>query len=192
MIIAGFDVSTKTVGWGILSIDNGNISYIDSGYFSPLKTGSIFEKLDFLRKNILDILNKYNPDKIGIEDIIKFMKNKSTAQTTLSLAIHNRTVGLACYDWLMEKNKTSPEMFNVMTIRHGIKESKELPKKEMIPDLVAKHLNISYPWERSKSSKKNKNGKIKDENFDRADGIAVALYYGKRETKTLYKKIIKK
>jgi hypothetical protein len=58
-----------------------------------------------------------------------------------------------------------------MTIRHGLKINKLLPKKEEIPELVAKHLGITFPYQL------NKKGKIKIENYDMADGIAVALYY---------------
>jgi hypothetical protein len=57
-----------------------------------------------------------------------------------------------------------------MTIRHGLKLNKELPKKEDMPELVSKHLGIKFPYE------KNKNGKIKIENYDMADSVGVALY----------------
>ena len=40
-----------------------------------------------------------------------------------------------------------------------------------MPELVSNHLGITFPY------KYNKNGKIKDESYDMADGVAVALYY---------------
>jgi hypothetical protein len=76
-------------------------------------------------------------------------------------------VGLLAFDYL----KRSPELFNVMSIRHGLKLDKDLPKKEDMPELVAQHLGISFPYEY------NKKGKSKTENEDKADAIAVALYY---------------
>ena len=39
-----------------------------------------------------------------------------------------------------------------------------------MPSLVAQHLGITFPYEY------NKVGKIKIENYDKADGVAVALY----------------
>jgi hypothetical protein len=58
-----------------------------------------------------------------------------------------------------------------MSIRHGLKLNKIFPKKEEMPELVEHHLGIKFPYE------KNKKGNFKVENFDRADAIAVALYY---------------
>jgi len=76
-------------------------------------------------------------------------------------------VCLLSYDFLGKP----PELFNVLTVRHGIKNDKILPKKEDIPELVAKHLGITFPYQ------KGKKGKIIEENYDMADSMAVALYY---------------
>jgi hypothetical protein len=40
-----------------------------------------------------------------------------------------------------------------------------------MPDLVSQHLGITFPYEY------NKKGKLKVESYDKADGIAVALYH---------------
>lgn len=64
----------------------------------------------------------------------------------------------------------APEFYNVMTIRHGLKLTKDLPKKEDMPTLVAQHLGITFPYEY------NKLGNVKVESMDKADGMAVALY----------------
>jgi hypothetical protein len=95
------------------------------------------------------------------------MAGKSTAQTIIMLTTFNRMTGLLCYDYLGH----SPKLYSVMTIRHGLKLNKIFPKKEQMPELVAKHLGITFPYET------NKKGKIKVENYDKADGMAVALYY---------------
>ena len=57
-----------------------------------------------------------------------------------------------------------------MTIRHGLKIDGDFPKKEDMPALVAKHLGITFPYEYDKK------GKVKVESYDKADGVAVALY----------------
>ena len=169
--ILGWDISSTTVGWGLLKIDiNNKITYHDSGYFKPIKTESIIDRLIDTREKIQEIINKFQPDYIGIEDLIKFMP-KSTATTVVMLTAFNRMVCLTCYDYL----KTNPRLFNVMSIRHGLKTSKNLPKKEDMPELVAKHLGITFPYETVAKGKKK--GSIKIENYDMADGIAVAMYY---------------
>ena len=92
---------------------------------------------------------------------------KSTATTVVVLTTFNRMVCTAIYDYL----KDYPVLLNVMPIRHGLKLDKDLPKKEDMPELVAKHLGITFPYEH------NKKGNIKVESYDKADGIAVALYH---------------
>lgn len=169
--VLGLDVSSSTIGWCVLEIEkNNNIKYVDSGYFKPVKNGFIMDRIIDSRKKIQEIINKYQPDYIAIEDLIKFMP-KSTATTVVVLATFNRMICLVCYDYL----KSYPALFNVMTIRHGLKFEKNLPKKEDMPELVAKHLEINFPYELSTRGKKK--NKIKIENYDVADGIAVALYY---------------
>lgn len=170
--VLGIDVSSTTIGYCILDIDDNNIiSLVKASYIKPIKTGSIIERIVDTRNIIKNVLEEAKPDYIAIEDIIQYMKGKSTAQTIIMLTTFNRMIGLCAYDYLND----APQLFNVMSIRHGLKEGKELPKKEDMPELVAKHLRITFPYERS--SKGKKKGAIKVESYDLADGIAVALYY---------------
>ncbi|HET8792661.1 MAG TPA: hypothetical protein VFM31_02620, partial [Nitrososphaeraceae archaeon] len=146
---------------------SGKIDFVSASYIKPIKKGTIIERIVDTRNKINDILNKFKPDYIGIEEIIQFMQGKSTAQTVITLTTFNRMTCLLAYDFLQK----SPELFSVMSIRHGLKTDKVLPKKEDMPELVAKHLGITFPYEL------NKKGNIKVENYDMADGVAVALYY---------------
>lgn len=171
--ILGIDCSSTTIGYCVLTIDDSDRSIVfqSAGYLKPIKEGSIIERIVDTRNRITDIIDLAKPDYIGIEDIIQFMQGKSTAQTIIMLTTFNRMVGLTAYDYLQRP----PELFSVMTIRHGLKINKVFPKKEDMPELVAKHLGITFPYELSTKGK-NK-GKIKVESYDKADGIAVALYY---------------
>ena len=166
-IIVGFDVSSSTIGCCALKLDDDNqISLVALEHINPIKTGHIIERLATTKEKIVEFINKIKPDYIGIEDILYFMKGKSQASTTLTLAVFNRMVGLCAYEYL----KSTPKLFNVMSIRSGIKIN-SFPKKEEIPDLIATHLGITFPYI------KNKKGAIIIENYDRADAAAVALYY---------------
>jgi Holliday junction resolvasome RuvABC endonuclease subunit len=171
--ILGFDVSSTTIGWCALNWDESTnaITFVKADYFKPIKDGSIVERILNTRNKIKDVIAATQPDYIGIEDIIQFMAGKSTAQTIIMLTTFNRMTCLTAYDYLNKE----PALFNVMSIRHGLKIGKDLPKKEDIPELVAQHLGITFPYERSTKGK-NK-GKIKIESYDMADGVAVALYY---------------
>lgn len=178
--ILGIDCSSTTIGISVLEVDTNinTIKFISCTYIKPIKTGSITDRIVNTRDKIRKIIEKEKPDVICIEDIIQFMKGKSTAQTIIMLTTFNRMVCLLAYDYL----QVSPTLFNVMSIRHGIKKNKELPKKEDIPELVAEHLNINFPYE------VNKKGTKKVENYDMADSIAVALYHALLITGKIKKK----
>lgn len=167
--VLGIDCSSTTIGYCVLEINEKtkDIKFISCNYLKPIKKGSIIERIIDTRDKILNIIDEIKPDYIGIEDIIQFMQGKSTAQTIITLTTFNRMIALLSYDYLGHL----PELFSVMTIRHGLKENKILPKKEDMPDLVAKHLGITFPY------LENRKGNIKAESYDMADAVAVALYY---------------
>lgn len=167
--ILGFDASSTTIGYCVLSWEEETnaISFVKAGYIKPEKEGSIIERIVDTRNEVQKVIVDSKPDFIAIEEIIKFMKGHSTAQTIIMLTTFNRMIGLTSYDYLGK----SPTLYSVMTIRHGLKTGKDLPKKEDMPALVANHLGITFPYEY------NKKGKIKVESYDKADGVAVALYH---------------
>jgi Holliday junction resolvasome RuvABC endonuclease subunit len=167
--ILGWDISSTTTAYCLLEIDDitKEIKLASAGYIKPIKNGNIIERVADARDKIKTIIENVKPDYIGIEEIISFMKGKSTAKTIITLTTFNRMIGLLSYDYLQR----SPELFNIMSIRHGLKFDKKLPKKEDMPEIVAKHLNINFKYEY------NTKGKIKIENEDLADAMAVALYY---------------
>lgn len=170
--ILGLDVSSSCIGWGLLEIDDSNnIKYLDSGLIKPVKDGSILERLHGTRDLVETLIKKIKPDHIGIEDIINFIRNKSTAVTIITLAVFNRMVGLLSLDLI----GSSPQLFGVLDIRHGLKINKTFPKKENMPELVAKHLDIKFPYIYINRGKTK--GKIHVTSYDRADGLAVALHY---------------
>jgi hypothetical protein len=188
MRVLGLDASSTTIGISLLSTDSDSKIILEhQEFYKPPKEGSIFERLsttkDFICKKIIEL----RPDEVAIEDIIQFMKGASGAKTIILLAIFNRTIGLACFDLL---NK-DPVLLSVMKIRHKLKFNKQFPKKEDMPEIVAKHLNIDFPYyyvfDKNGNIKKNKTGdnKIMVESFDVADSIAAAL------TLILEKKTIK-
>ena len=167
--VLGFDISSTCIGYCLLEFDDSNnqIKYVEMKNHKPSKKGNILDRLSSTQKVIHQIIKTYNPDFISIEDIVQHMQNKSSAKTIITLAVFNRMIGLLAYEHLGH----APELFNVLSIRHGLKTDKELPKKEDMPELVAKHLGITFPYVYKKS------GARAPESEDMADGVAVALYY---------------
>lgn len=163
----GFDVSSETLAYSVFEYENNNIKYITSGYVKPSKTGTIIDRIASTRNAVKLIIENNKPDIIAIEDIVQFMKNASTAKTIITLASFNRMVGLVSFDYL----NRSPELLNIMTIRHCIKRQsglQELPKKEDLPNILEKLLKIQFPWEYDKKNR------IKKESYDKSDAISCA------------------
>ena len=174
----GLDASSTTIGLCLLRYDDKNIELEHVEFFKPPKKGNVFERLQAVRKYIFDMIFVLNPDVVALEEILLWMgggnrcpvcKQKmgrqSTAKTITTLTALNRTVGLA----ILDKTGKSPLLYNVMSIRHKIKEDKKIPSKEEVPERVAKILGIKFPY------KLNKLKNIAKENEDMADAIAVAL-----------------
>lgn len=181
MKILGLDASTSTIGWGLLEDTqdgySAKISLVTSGWWKPPKAsekidGDVFGRLLKTKEFIFNLLKQHSPDVVVLEDIILFMKGHSTAKTVSSLAVLNRTVGLT----VLEVTGQSPKMMNVMSVRHAIKEKagRELPAKDQIPARMEKILNIPFPWTK-KNNKKTGLDEIRQESYDEADGIAVAV-----------------
>lgn len=183
--VLGLDASTSTVGIAVIDYqphfikDIPSVELVHHDFYKPPKTGNIFSRLDQVQDKIAGLLKEFEPDDVVVEDIILFMKGRSTAKTITSLAIFNRAVGLK----ILQEMGRPPHLLNVMAIRHCLKLTKDLPAKEDIPDLVAHHLGINFPW------KFNKKGKPFVENGDVADAIAVALTF---INKSYAPKLIKK
>ncbi len=169
-IIMGFDVSSACTAWGAISLSNHTLSYLDSGFITPPKGEDVIERLAETRDQISDILTEVKPDHVAIEDIIQFMKGSSGAKTIIMLTSFNRMTALAIRDYL----GSSPIPYNVTSIRHSLKLSKELPPKETMPSLVSHHLGCPFPYE-TKLIKKTGEQKILTPSYDKADALAVAI-----------------
>jgi Holliday junction resolvasome RuvABC endonuclease subunit len=167
--IMGIDASTTTIAISVLLEDNdGYLSLNYYEYYKPNKKVSLFEMLSLVRQYITNKIEELNPDIIALEDILLFLPGRSSAKTIVSLAQLNRCVGLACF----EKGKL-PILLSVSKIRNTIKIEKKAPKKEEIPELLEKILNIKFPYVLLKKGK-NK-GTPAPESFDISDSISVAL-----------------
>ena len=168
-IILGLDISTKTIGVGVLSIKDSVINVEKISYYSHDKKDNQLQKLLKAKKFIIQLLEQYKPTSVIIEDIVLFMQNKSQAKTIVPLAVMNRTMALA----VLEHTGQAPIFLNVLSIRHSIKDqvTKILPEKQKVPERLEQILNIKFPFIYDKK------GNIKEESYDSADGLAVATSY---------------
>lgn len=171
MKILGLDISSSTIGFGILDKDANLIKY---GHLKPLKKNKADKnnlgytaRLADAYNLIIDLLEKENPDIIIIEDYAKkFSVGKSTANTIIVLATFNEAVSLACYHSL----GIEPIKYPVRTMRSRVGKyfNIELKSKDdVFPFISEKYKNFKIT--------KTRHGNIKKEHFDEADAIFVAL-----------------
>jgi crossover junction endodeoxyribonuclease RuvC len=80
MIILGVDPGTATTGYGLIEEKAGNVSLIDFGVILTKPTHTLEQRLEILYDQLSDIIDKYNPDEIAIEELF-FSTNVKTAMS---------------------------------------------------------------------------------------------------------------
>lgn len=184
-LIAGFDISTTTIGISFVYIEDKKIKEINYFYYKPKKTLGQIRMLFEAKKFIMDALDKVE-DKykikatICVEDILLFAQ-KTTYKTIAVLSAINRVLSVGFYERYGAVN-----LFAVSTIRATIRKefgAKERIEKKQVPltleKILQKHIpSFKFDWEITKAGKrKNCKDKLLEENFDKADALAVAMTY---------------
>lgn len=78
MIIVGFDPGLATLGYGVIETNKGGKSkMIDYGIVSTPKDESLPVRLTMLEKGVKQIIDKFKPEEIAIEELF-FAKNVKT------------------------------------------------------------------------------------------------------------------
>ena len=78
MIIVGFDPGIATLGYGVIKTENRlKPQMIDYGIVSTPKEENLAVRLAMLEKGIKQIIEKFKPDEIAVEELF-FAKNVKT------------------------------------------------------------------------------------------------------------------
>ena len=77
MIILGIDPGYAIVGFGVVEMQNGNFTALDYGVITTPQYESISVRLSMIAVKLKDILQKYNPDAVAIEELF-FSANRKT------------------------------------------------------------------------------------------------------------------
>jgi crossover junction endodeoxyribonuclease RuvC len=92
MIILGIDPGIATLGFGVIEKDErGNCRAVDYGVVKTPKEESLPVRLAMLEKGVGDVIEKYKPDEIAMEELF-FTKNITTG---IAVA-HARGVAMLC------------------------------------------------------------------------------------------------
>src|SRR3989344_9283660 len=80
MIILGIDPGTATTGYGVIKKQRGQnqkLKVLDFGCIITEQTSLAGERLNKIHKEILKLIDKYEPDLISVESLF-FFKNLKT------------------------------------------------------------------------------------------------------------------
>lgn len=77
-IFLGIDPGLATVGFGVISSENGVLTYLDCGVIKTPPTMKLPERLSVIRKDLDELIKAIKPDAIGVEEIF-FARNTSSA-----------------------------------------------------------------------------------------------------------------
>lgn len=80
MIVLGIDPGTIIMGYGVVENQDGNISLVKYGVLNPPSRSPIGERLSYIYKNLMEIIIKFQPREIAIEEPF-FARNARTAFT---------------------------------------------------------------------------------------------------------------
>ncbi|HBM81273.1 MAG: crossover junction endodeoxyribonuclease RuvC [Clostridiales bacterium] len=91
MIILGIDPGIAILGYGVIKYEKDKLYMINYGALITKPSSTMPERLSILYRGLKDIINKYKPDDLAVEELF-FNKNVKTALTVG----HARGVSLLC------------------------------------------------------------------------------------------------
>ena len=149
MRILGIDPGTVTMGYGVIDGSEDEIVLVSYGAFNTRPRSPIGERLSFLYKSLLEIIDRYRPDVAAVEQPF-LAKNAKTAlaigraQSVAILAAANNKIPI--YEYTPAKVKQRVTNYGASS-------------KEQIQEMVKLQLNLS---------------EIPEPN-DAADALAIAI-----------------
>ncbi len=185
--ILALDVSSSYIGYAHFAINLTNCySLQEASYLLPGSSANITSakaikslpatiKLYNTQIKITELFQRIQPTHIYMEKHIPFLKNKSSANTIITLAVYNQMVQTAAYTYFLATESPLPafaETIAIQTIRAKLKNIYSLPApphKEDLPALFKQNIP-NYP-----ELTYNRNGKLNPQNYDIADATAVGL-----------------
>ena len=149
MRVLGIDPGTASMGYGVVDTEGDKIALVGCGALASRTRSPIGERLHYLYSALLDIINRYRPDAVAVEQPFVARNVRSAlavgrAQAVAILAAANQ--GVPVYEYTPAQVKQRVTDYGAST-------------KEQIQEMVRLQLGLSQVPEPS----------------DAADALAVAL-----------------
>lgn len=123
MIILGLDPGLATMGYGIIEKDDkGNYKALDCGVVLTPKEADLPTRLTILEKGIQELLTKFNPDEIAIEELF-FSKNITTG---IAVAHARGVILLTCKKYCQNLYEYTPMQIKQALTGYGRADKKQI------------------------------------------------------------------
>lgn len=131
MRLLGIDPGLRRTGWGVIESQGNRLSYVDAGIVSSKTADSLAERLAQLHDGILEIVERFQPDEVAVEETFVNMNPRSTlalgqARGIALLVPAKRGIPVAEYPPNLIKK-------SVVGSGHAAKEQIQLMVKTLLP-----------------------------------------------------------
>ena len=127
MIILGIDPGTATTGYGIIKKQrdqNQRFKVLDFGCITTLQTLTTGERLKKIHKEVLKLIEKYNPNLVSIESLF-FFKN---LKTVMPVSQTKGVILLAAAQKKIPTCEFTPLQIKMTVVGYGRAEKKQVQK----------------------------------------------------------------
>ena len=154
MRILGIDPGTVTMGYGVIEAKDDEITLVDSDALYTKERSPIGERLSFLYQRLLEIISRFQPDAVAIEQpfMAKNVKAALAVGRAQAIAI------LAAAEGKIPTHEYSPAEVKKRVTDYGVS------TKEQVQEMVKLQLNLAEA----------------PHHIDSADALAVALCHLRR------------
>src|SRR3990167_5184778 len=133
--VIGIDCGTAIVGWAVMMKKNNKLEQEDSGNIITPKNLDMFLRLKIIYEKLLEIIEKFSPTEMAIEDIFYFKNNK----TVISVSQARGVIMLAGALKNLEVYSYTPLQVKSAVTGYGRAD------KNQVNTMVGKILNITPP-----------------------------------------------
>lgn len=180
--ILGLDISTSTTGYTVLNACDGSL--ITIGFIKTHNVKCVWDKLEIVNDRFDEIAKLCDSFKVYIEQPLqRFRQGFSSSHTLATLLRYN---GIVSYSTLL-KFDARPEYIAAVDARRicGVKirraksESERrdplFAKSQIFDQMLAKYGDLEcISWEKTRPTKKNPAGRLKDQCYDMIDSYVIA------------------
>lgn len=146
MRVLGIDPGTAIVGFGVIDYEESKFKIVDYGCFYTDKDTPMEDRLCQIYEKLDDLIKKYNPEHMAIEELFFFKNNKtviSVGQARGVLLLCGKQNGLKIQGYTPLQVKTGitgygkAEKKQVQLMVQKFLEMKEIPKPDDAADALA-------------------------------------------------------